>query len=180
MPNHSVEANRRQPAPLQAGSQFGSPFCARPAVPAAVAHLGRSTTESGQVNARRRSQRPCSTRTDDARACQRPPGDPTSASVPSLRWRHGVPHRRGGEIAERPGPSTARLGRLRAGGLWALDWPERCAQRGRKSDKPRSNHSVEANRRRAAPFEAGSQFGSPFSAPPYSPAAVAHLGRYAA
>ena len=39
------------------------------------------------------------------------------------------------------------------------------------------NHSVEANRRPASPPEAGSQFGSPFSAPQYFPAAVAHLGR---
>ena len=41
------------------------------------------------------------------------------------------------------------------------------------------NHSVEANRRRAAPLEASNQFGSPRSAPPYLPAAVAHLGRSA-
>jgi hypothetical protein len=40
-----------------------------------------------------------------------------------------------------------------------------------------SNHSVEANRRPAAPLDAGSQFGSPSPAPPYPPAAVAHLGR---
>ena len=42
MTNHSVEANRRPAAPLEAGSQFGSSFSARPAVPAAVAHLLRS------------------------------------------------------------------------------------------------------------------------------------------
>ena len=30
LPNHSVEANRRPAAPLEAGSQFGSPFSARP------------------------------------------------------------------------------------------------------------------------------------------------------
>jgi len=42
-----------------------------------------------------------------------------------------------------------------------------------------SNHSVEANRRPAAPLEAGSQFGLPFSAPPDYPAAVAHLCRWA-
>ena len=41
LPNHSVEANRRPAAPLEAGRQFGSPFSARPGVPAAVAHLGR-------------------------------------------------------------------------------------------------------------------------------------------
>jgi len=41
VPNHSVEANRRPAAPLEAGSQFASPFCARPDVPAAVAHLRR-------------------------------------------------------------------------------------------------------------------------------------------
>ena len=41
------------------------------------------------------------------------------------------------------------------------------------------NHSVEANRRRAAPPGAGSQFGSPFSAQPCFPAAVAHLWRSA-
>jgi hypothetical protein len=40
--NHSVQANRRPAAPLEAGSQFGSRSSARPAVPAAVAHLGRS------------------------------------------------------------------------------------------------------------------------------------------
>lgn len=40
-PNHSVEANRRPAAPLEAGSRFGSLFSARPAFPAAVAHLGR-------------------------------------------------------------------------------------------------------------------------------------------
>jgi len=40
-PNHSVEANRRPTAPLEADSQFGSPFSARPAFPAAVAHLWR-------------------------------------------------------------------------------------------------------------------------------------------
>ena len=39
MPNHSVEANRRPAAPLEAGQQFGSPFSARPDLPAAVAHL---------------------------------------------------------------------------------------------------------------------------------------------
>ena len=39
------------------------------------------------------------------------------------------------------------------------------------------NHSVEANRRPAAPPEAGHQLGSPFSARPYFPAAVAHLWR---
>lgn len=37
-----------------------------------------------------------------------------------------------------------------------------------------ANQSVEANRRLAAPLEAGSQFEAPFCAPPYSPAAVAH------
>ena len=42
MPNHSVEANRRPAAPLEAESHFGSCFCARPDLPAAVAHLGRS------------------------------------------------------------------------------------------------------------------------------------------
>jgi hypothetical protein len=41
LPNHSVEANRRHAAPFEAGSQFGSPFCARPGFPAAVAHLWR-------------------------------------------------------------------------------------------------------------------------------------------
>ena len=40
-----------------------------------------------------------------------------------------------------------------------------------------ANHSVEANRRPAAPLGVGSQFGSPCSAPPYLPAAVAHLLR---
>ncbi len=45
------------------------------------------------------------------------------------------------------------------------------------ADDTPSNHSVEANRRPAAPLEAGSQFGSRFSARPYSPAAVAHLWR---
>jgi hypothetical protein len=45
LPNHSVEANRRHAAPFEAGSQFGSPFCARPGFPAAVAHLWRSATE---------------------------------------------------------------------------------------------------------------------------------------
>ena len=40
-PNHSVEANRRPAAPLHAGGQFGSPFSARPDLPAAVAHLRR-------------------------------------------------------------------------------------------------------------------------------------------
>jgi len=39
------------------------------------------------------------------------------------------------------------------------------------------NHSVEANRRPAAPPEAGSQFGSSFSARPSFPAALAHLLR---
>ena len=39
--NHSVEANRRPAAPPEAGSQFGSPFSARPDLPAAVAHLWR-------------------------------------------------------------------------------------------------------------------------------------------
>jgi hypothetical protein len=41
MPNHSVEANRRLAAPLEAGSQFRSTFSARPHLSAAVAHLGR-------------------------------------------------------------------------------------------------------------------------------------------
>jgi len=41
------------------------------------------------------------------------------------------------------------------------------------------NHSVEANRRPAAPLEGGSQFGSSFSARPVLPAAVAHLWRSA-
>ena len=41
-PNHPVEANRRPAAALEAGSQFASPFSARPSFPAAVAHLGRS------------------------------------------------------------------------------------------------------------------------------------------
>ena len=41
-PNHSVEANRRPAAPLGVGYQFGSSFSARPDLPAAVAHLGRS------------------------------------------------------------------------------------------------------------------------------------------
>ena len=38
--NHTVKANGRPAAPLR-GSHFGSPFCARPSFPAAVAHLGR-------------------------------------------------------------------------------------------------------------------------------------------
>ena len=42
-PNHAVEANRRPAPPLEAGSQFGSPFSAQPDFPAAVAHLCRST-----------------------------------------------------------------------------------------------------------------------------------------
>lgn len=42
-----------------------------------------------------------------------------------------------------------------------------------------SNHSVEANRRPAAPLEAGKRFGSPGSAPPELPAAIAHLWRSA-
>jgi hypothetical protein len=37
-----TEANRRLTAPPEAGSQFESSCCARPALPAAVAHLGRS------------------------------------------------------------------------------------------------------------------------------------------
>ena len=41
-PNHSVEANRRPAAPLDASSQFGSPISARASFPAAVAHLWRS------------------------------------------------------------------------------------------------------------------------------------------
>ena len=41
------------------------------------------------------------------------------------------------------------------------------------------NHSVEANRRPAAPFEARCRFGSHFSAPHDFPAAVAHLWRSA-
>jgi len=42
LPNQPVEANRRPAAPLEAGSQFGAPFCVPPVLPAAVAHLGRS------------------------------------------------------------------------------------------------------------------------------------------
>ena len=41
------------------------------------------------------------------------------------------------------------------------------------------NHSVEANRRPAAPPHAGSQFGSPISARPELPAAVAQFWRSA-
>jgi hypothetical protein len=41
------------------------------------------------------------------------------------------------------------------------------------------NQSVEANRRPAAPLHADSQLGSPSSAQPDLPAAVAHLGRWA-
>jgi hypothetical protein len=44
LPNHSVEANRRPALPPGAGHQFGSPFSARPDLPAAVAHLLRSVT----------------------------------------------------------------------------------------------------------------------------------------
>ena len=40
--NHTVEANRRPDAPLEAGSPFRSRFCAPTDLPAAVAHLGRS------------------------------------------------------------------------------------------------------------------------------------------
>jgi len=43
------------------------------------------------------------------------------------------------------------------------------------TDSP--NHSVEANRRPAAPPGAGQQFGSRFSARASFPAAVAHLWR---
>jgi hypothetical protein len=40
-PNHSVEANRRPAAPLEAGHRFGSSCSARPSFPAAVARLWR-------------------------------------------------------------------------------------------------------------------------------------------
>jgi len=52
------------------------------------------------------------------------------------------------------------------------------AIRGEQDDIP-SHHSVEANRRPAAAFVAGSKFGSPFFARPWFPAAVAHLRRAA-
>ena len=42
---------------------------------------------------------------------------------------------------------------------------------------PMPNHSVEANRRPAAPPGVGNQFGSLFSARPAFEAAVAHLRR---
>jgi hypothetical protein len=42
--NHSVEANRRPAAPLQAGGQFASRSSARPDLPAAAAHLNRCAT----------------------------------------------------------------------------------------------------------------------------------------
>ena len=40
--NHAVEANRRPAGPFDVGSQFGSRFCARPRLPAAVASPRRS------------------------------------------------------------------------------------------------------------------------------------------
>jgi len=48
-----------------------------------------------------------------------------------------------------------------------------------ESRNTEANHSVEANRRPAAPPDAGSPFGSPSSARASSLAAVAHLGRSA-
>lgn len=44
--NHSVEANRRLPAPPEPGHQSESPFSARAFVQAAVAHLRRSVRET--------------------------------------------------------------------------------------------------------------------------------------
>jgi hypothetical protein len=41
------------------------------------------------------------------------------------------------------------------------------------------NKSVETNRRPASPFSAGREFGSASCAPPFLPAAVAHLWRWA-
>jgi hypothetical protein len=48
--NHLVAARRRLAAPREAGSQFGSPFSARPECPAAIAHRLRSPQESACEN----------------------------------------------------------------------------------------------------------------------------------
>ena len=71
--------------------------------------------------------------------------------------------------------------------LWNL-WPDsstsighrwhglhRCTGTTTRRRSTEANHSVEANRRPAAPPEAGHQLGSPFSAGPYFLAAVADL-----
>jgi len=82
--NHSVEANCRPAAPLEAGRQFGSRFYARPDLPAAVAHLGRSTME---MTPTRSNVRPRGLLGDSARlsasSTRRPPAG--TPSVPHVR-----------------------------------------------------------------------------------------------
>lgn len=114
--NHPVEANLRLSAPLDAGGQFATPHCARPAVPAEVARLLRSITEQGQMEGRLQSQRASSTQAPGAVGGGALPSEPTSASFVSPRWRRRIVHRRGAKIAEGPGHGAARLGpRLRGG-----------------------------------------------------------------
>ena len=147
--NHSVEANRRPAAPPGVGSQFGSPSSARPGVPAAVAHLWRSTMEQ-----------------EASRSNVRPQGSPCDAGARSAssgtRRRHSI--------------TTMPVALPLPDGAPGLRGPR--ALRDEEEDIP-SNHSVEANRRPPAPPGAGHQFGLPSSAPPYFPAAVAHLWRSA-
>ena len=79
--------------------------------------------------------------------------------------RYAEDHPRGSRI---PGMAAARLGSP-ASRLTAMS----------RTETPLSNHSVEANRRPAAPLDARQQFGSSFSAQSDLPAAVAHLWRSA-
>ena len=146
-PNHSVEANRRPAAPLEAARQFGSSFSAPLYFPAAVAHLWRSTMEQKAT-----------------RSNVLPPGlscDSVAAPAPSGMGRsHGISP---GQAAL---PLTDCTSGFRAFRVF----------RGYQEHIP-SNHSVEANRRPAPPLGAAPQFGSPFSARSCFPAAVAHLWR---
>ena len=86
------------------------------------------------------------------------PSAPRQA-LPLWRLLPGGGGRRGGRLAG-VGPETITIRHSQGAGMMA-------------------NHSVEANRRPAAPLDVGRQFGSPFSAPQYFPATVAHLGRSA-
>ena len=150
-PNHSVEANRRPAAPPEAGQQFGSPFSARPNFPAAVAHLWRSARMSAHARGDRGQE-------GRERADRIMPGQNHERSVKRIGLDGGR--------ASRPMILPAMILSAQTPEAW-------------RHGAHRPNHSVEANRRPAAPLGAGQQFGSSFSARPSLPAAVAHLCRYA-